>query len=565
MLRLAPLFGQIELLMYNNLASIIYLLKLRFHEFCYKLLGLKIDYCILFVILNLFKIRIMIKNFNLILFALLVLGANSSMNAQSNKKPNIILIYTDDLGYGDVSAYGTSAISTPNIDRLAKNGVRFTNAHATSATCTPSRFSLLTGKYAWRKEGTGIAPGDATLLIPISTVTLPGMLQKAGYNTAVIGKWHLGLGDEKGADWNSKIAPGPLEIGFNYSFLIPATGDRVPCVFVENHHVVNLDKNDPIKVSYREPIDPNAPTGKKNPELLKLLPSHGHDMTIVNGISRIGYMIGGNTALWKDEEFADILVQKANKYISQQKKNPFFLYFSTHDIHVPRIANQRFVGKSGMGARGDVLLQLDWTVGQIEAILKKNGLLENTMIVFTSDNGQVIDDGYKDEAVEKLGIHQPNGIYRGGKYSAFEAGTRVPMIISWPGKIKPTTINDALFSQIDLYASFASLAGVTIEVGQAPDSKNCLPVLLNQSAQPRDFLIEQSINSTLSILVGNWKYIEPSKGPKVNKDTNTELGNSQEPQLYNLVDDPGETKNLAIIFPERVNEMKTLLEKIKQK
>ncbi len=482
-----------------------------------------------------------------------------------NTKPNIVLIYTDDLGFGDVSSYGTSAIPTPNIDRLAKNGVRFTNAHATSATCTPSRFSLLTGKYAWRKEGTGIAPGDATLLIPVATTTLPGMLQKAGYNTAVIGKWHLGLGDEKGPDWNGKITPGPNEIGFNYSFLIPATGDRVPCVFVENHHVVNLDKNDPIKVSYTGSVDPNAPTGKNNPELLKMQPSHGHDMTIVNGISRIGYMSGGNAALWKDEDFANILVQKATAYITQQKSNPFFLYFSTHDIHVPRIAHERFVGKSGMGPRGDVLLQLDWTVGQIEEVLKKNGLLENTLIIFTSDNGQVIDDGYKDEAVEKLGNHKPGGIYRGGKYSAFEAGTRIPMIVSWKGKVKPGKVNNALFSQVDLYASLASLAGMTLEKGQAPDSKDHLPVLLNKSNTSREFLVEQSLNSTLSLVVGNWKYIEPSKGPKINKDTNTELGNDPKPQLYNLAGDPGETKNLADMYKERVNEMKQQLDTIKQK
>lgn len=480
-------------------------------------------------------------------------------------KPNIILIYSDDLGYGDVGAYGTSAIPTPNIDRLAKNGVRFTNAHATSATCTPSRFSLLTGKYAWRKEGTGIAPGDASLLIPLQTTTLPAMLQKGGYNTAVIGKWHLGLGDAKGADWNGKIVPGPLEIGFNYSFLIPATGDRVPSVFVENHHVVNLDKNDPIKVSYKEPVDPNAPTGKKNPELLKLHPSHGHDMTIVNGISRIGYMTGGNAALWRDEDFADMLLKKANAYITQQKKQPFFLYFSTHDIHVPRIAHERFQGESGFGPRGDVLLQLDWTVGQLESILKKNGLLENTMIIFTSDNGQVIDDGYKDEAVEKLGNHKPNGIYRGGKYSAFEAGTRVPFIVSWPAKMNAGKVNDALFSQVDLYASLANMLQVPVAEGQASDSKNALNVLLNQSNQSREWLVEQSLNSTLSLLTGNWKYIEPSKGPKINKDTNTELGNSTEPQLYNLADDPGETKNLAASLPEKVNEMKALLEKIKQK
>ncbi len=498
------------------------------------------------------------------LVPLLLLTGMLSAQGTVKSKPNIILIYTDDLGYGDVSSYGTSAIPTPNIDRLAKKGVRFTNAHATSATCTPSRFSLLTGKYAWRKEGTGIAPGDASLIIPVATKTLPGTLQQAGYHTAVIGKWHLGLGDTKGVDWNGKVTPGPLEIGFNYSFLIPATGDRVPCVFVENHEVVNLDKNDPIKVSYVGPVDPNAPTGKKNPELLKLHPSHGHDMTIINGISRIGYMSGGNAALWKDEDFADILVKKANAYITQQKKGPFFLYFSTHDIHVPRIAHPRFAGKSGFGPRGDVLLQLDWTVGEIEKILQENGLLENTMIIFTSDNGQVIDDGYKDEAVEKLGNHKPGGIYRGGKYSAFEAGTRVPFIVSWDGVMEAGKVNDAMFSQIDLYASLASLAGVAIESGQAPDSKDNLPVLLNKSNESRTFLIEQSLNSTLSLLIGNWKYIEPSKGPAINKDTNTELGNSPRPQLYDLSKDPGETKNLVEQYPGKVSEMKLILDLLKQ-
>jgi arylsulfatase A-like enzyme len=505
----------------------------------------------------------MLKRFLLATVVLLISFAIHGQTAQ-NKKPNIILIYTDDLGYGDLSSYGNISLATPHMDALAKSGTRFTNAHATSATCTPSRFSLLTGKYAWRKEGTGIAPGDASLIIPVTTTTLPGMLQKAGYNTAVIGKWHLGLGDTKGIDWNETIKPGPAEIGFNYSFLIPATGDRVPCVFVENQQVVNLDKNDPIKVSYTGPVDPNAPTGKKNPELLKMHPSHGHDMTIVNGISRIGYMTGGTSALWKDEDFADVLVQKANAYITSQKSNPFFLYFSTHDIHVPRVAHSRFAGKSGMGPRGDVLLQLDWTVGEIVSILKKNNLLENTLIIFSSDNGHVVDDGYKDEAVEKSGNHKPGGVYRGGKYSAFEAGTRVPFIVSWKGKVKPGTTNHALFSQVDLYASLAKLAGVKIEDGQAPDSKNYLPVLLNQSKQPREFLVEQSINSTLSLLVGNWKYIEPSKGPKINKDTNTELGNSPEPQLYNLTEDPGETKNLAAVYPEKVKEMQALLVKIKQ-
>lgn len=501
----------------------------------------------------------------LLLATICLLAYQSAWSQQANQnKPNIVLIYTDDLGYGDLGAYGSSAIPTPNMDRLAQNGVRYTNAHATSATCTPSRFSLLTGKYAWRKEGTGIAPGNAALLIPLSTTTMPGLLQKAGYKTAVIGKWHLGLGGANGPDWNGNIYPGPKEIGFDYSFLIPATGDRVPCVFVENQQVVNLDPKDPIKVSYTGPIDLNAPTGAKNPELLKMQPSHGHDMTIVNGVSRIGYMTGGTAALWKDEDFADILVQKAKAFINGQKAAPFFLYFSTHDIHVPRLPNKRFVNKSGMGPRGDVLLQLDWTVGQIEAALKKKGLLENTLIIFTSDNGYVIDDGYKDQAVEKLGEHKPGGIFRGGKYSAFEAGTRVPFIVSWKGKIQPGKINNALFSQIDLYASIAALAGIAVEAGQAPDSKNLLSVLLNQSQQSSAFVIEQSLNSTLSILVDHWKYIEPSKGPKLNKETNTELGNLSMPQLYDLKNDPGETNNLAEKMPAKLIELKTLLDQQKQ-
>lgn len=503
---------------------------------------------------------------NRIVLLLFCIAGSTAVHAQrhTSSRPNIVLIYTDDLGYGDVSCYGNSVIATPNIDRLAAEGVKYTNVHASSSTCTPSRFSLLTGRYAWRQEGTGIAPGDATLIIPTTTTTLPGMLQKAGYNTAVIGKWHLGLGEGKGADWNGKIAPGPLEIGFNYSFLIPATGDRVPCVFVENHQVVNLDPQDPIKVSYTGPIDPNAPTGKKNPELLKMQPSHGHDMTIVNGISRIGYMSGGKTALWTDEDFAETLVKKADAYISQQKANPFFLYFSTHDIHVPRVPNARFAGKSGMGPRGDVILQLDWTVGQIESILKKNGLWDNTLIIFTSDNGYVVDDGYKDQAVEKLGRHKPGGVYRGGKYSAFEAGTRVPFIVRWTGKVKGGKVNPALFSQIDLYASLAALTGVHLEAGQGPDSRNDLPVLLNQRSTDREYVVEQSINSTLSLIMGNWKYIEPSNGPKMNKDTHTELGNLPEPQLYNLADDPAETKNLAAAYPDRVQAMKQKLESIKQ-
>jgi arylsulfatase A-like enzyme len=494
-----------------------------------------------------------------IFFSLNVLGQSIKVT-----KPNIVLIYTDDVGFGDISCNGTSTIKTPNIDKLAANGVRFTNVHTTSATCTPSRFSLLTGSYAWRKQGTGIAPGDAALIIPTDKETLPAMLQKAGYATGIVGKWHLGLGSKGGPDWNDDIKPGPKEIGFTYSFLMPATGDRVPCVFVENQKIVNLKSNDTIKVSYTTPINNNEPTGLKNPELLKMHPSHGHNMSIVNGVSRIGYMTGGKSALWVDEDIADVLVEKSINFIDNNSKKPFFLYLATHDIHVPRMPHSRFVGKSGMGPRGDALLQLDFTVGAIVAALKKRKLLDNTIIIFTSDNGAVIDDGYKDSAVEKLGNHKPNGIFRGGKYSAFEAGTRVPFILSWNGNVSKGKTANTLLSQVDLYASLATLTGQTIQVGNAPDSKNYLASFLNKSDRSREYVIEQSINNTLSIIVGEWKYIEPSNGGAINQNTNTELGNLKLPQLYNLKNDPSEKNNVAEKELEKTKELKNLLEKVKK-
>ena len=481
--------------------------------------------------------------------------------AQSLEKPNIVIIYADDLGYGDVSCYGANKISTPNIDRLAKQGLRFTNAHCTSATSTPSRYSLLTGEYAWRRKGTGVATGDATAIIQPGRTTLASVMKNAGYSTGVVGKWHLGLGPAEGADWNGEITCGPLDLGFDYNFIIPATGDRVPCVFIENRRVVGLDPKDPIKVSFNEPILVE-PTGKDHPELLKMHPSHGHDMTIVNGISRIGYMSGGKSALWVDEDIADVITGKAVKFIENNKSKPFFLYFSTHDIHVPRVPNQRFVGKSGMGPRGDAILEFDWSVGEILNTLDKLNLSGNTLVILTSDNGPVVDDGYKDQAVEKLNGHKPAGPLRGGKYSAFDGGTRVAFIIRWTGKIKPG-ISDALFSQIDFVSSFASLTGQSLTTDDAPDSFNNINTLLGKSKNGREWVVEHASNGRLSILKGEWKFIEPGPGVKLNVDTNTETGNDPLPQLYNLKADLGEKNNMAPQNPIIVNELTDLLQKIR--
>src|SRR5215467_6884583 len=370
------------------------------------------------------------------------------------KRPNIVYMYADDLGYGDIGCYGATRVKTPNLDRLAKAGIRFTHAHSSSATCTPSRYSLMTGEYAFRQRGTGVLPGDASLIVQPGRYTLPAMLRQAGYNTAVVGKWHLGLG-ARDLDWNGEIRPGPLEVGFDYSFIFPATGDRVPCVYVENHRVVGLDPQDPIRVQYDQPI-PGEPTGAANPELLKMRSSHGHDNSIVNGIGRIGYMSGGKAARWIDEDMADTLTNKAVAFVERRRSQPFFLYFATHDIHVPRVPHPRFVGKTSMGPRGDAIAELDWCAGKMLDTLDRLNLTRDTLFIFSSDNGPVVDDGYRDRSPELLGDHKPAGPLRGGKYSAYDGGTRVPFLVRWPGTVSPG-VSDAMVSQVDLLASFASL------------------------------------------------------------------------------------------------------------
>jgi arylsulfatase A-like enzyme len=383
------------------------------------------------------------------------------------------------------------------------------------------------------------------------------MFKHAGYATGIVGKWHLGLGPAGGPDWNSEIRPGPLDVGFDSAFIMAATGDRVPTVYIENRRVVGLDPQDPIRVDYKQPVG-EWPTGKANPDLLRMRPSHGHDQTIVNGVSRIGFMTGGKAALWKDEDMADVFTRKAVEFLEQRAGKPFFLMFSAHDPHVPRVPHPRFAGATGLGPRGDAIAQLDWCVGQILVALDRLKLTNDTLVVFTSDNGPVVDDGYQDEAVVKLGDHKPAGPFRGGKYSSFEAGTRVPFVVRWPGRVKPGS-SPALISQVDFLASFASLLKQPIDRGG--DSENVLPALLGQSTTGRAMLVEQA--GALALRQGTWKYIEPGKGPRINANTQTELGNDPEPQLYDLAADPGEQKNLAGARPDKVKELSTLLDQIR--
>lgn len=491
----------------------------------------------------------------------LLLLSSCGGDSQETTPPNVVFIFADDLGIGDLSCYGATSVSTPNIDRLAAQGERFTNAYSTSATSTPSRFGLLTGSYPWRRDNTGIAPGNSGLIISPDCYTLADVMHDAGYTSAAIGKWHLGLGPCDGnTDFNSEIRPNTSDLGFDYEYIIPATVDRVPCVFVENGRVVGLDPNDPIEVSYTHKVG-NRPTAEENPSLARLKPSQGHSNTIINGIPRIGYMAGGESALWVDENIADTITRKACDFIVRNQNRPFFLYVGTQDVHVPRVPHPRFKGKSSMGDRGDVILQLDWTVGEILRTLDSLSLSENTLVIFTSDNGPVIDDGYADLAAELLGSHDPMGGFRGGKYSLYEAGTRIPFIVRWSGRVNPD-VQSAPFSQIDVYRSLASLVGVELPSGAAPDSRDQLATLLGDDTIGCHFIVQQNLNNSLSLIVGEWKYIGPSEAPEREFWTNMELGNSLRPQLYNLKSDPAESSNVADDNPSLVESLSRQLETI---
>ncbi|TRX49038.1 arylsulfatase [Fulvivirga sp. M361] len=464
-------------------------------------------------------------------------------------RPNIIVIYLDDLGYGDLSSYGATELQTPNIDKLANEGMKFTNGYATSATCTPSRYALLTGEYPWRRKSAKILPGTAPLIIDTAQQTLPKLLRSAGYQTGIVGKWHLGLGNGS-ANWNELISPGPNEVGFDYSYIMAATQDRVPTVYLEDGLVVGLDPNDPIQVNYAQNFD-GEPTGLDNPELLKMKWHHGHNSSIVNGIPRIGYMKGGEAARWVDEEMADHFLTKAREYIKGHKDDPFFLYLPMQQPHVPRTPHPRFVGKSGLGPRGDVIVEADWCIGEIMKALEEEGILESTLIIFSSDNGPVLNDGYYDDAVEKLGTHDPKGGLRGGKYSLFEAGTRVPFISYWKGKINPGQ-SDALICQMDLLASIGRLVGKKVEKS---DSEDMLDLLLGNSDKGRESLVIEA-NTRTAFKKGDWVMIPPYNGEAIAKDVNIELGNSENFMLFNLKDDPGQLNNLADSNPAKLKELK---------
>ena len=457
------------------------------------------------------------------------LAAAPGLRAQSAAdRPNVVVILADDLGYGDLGSYGATRVRTPNIDRLAREGLRFTDGHSPHSVCTPTRYGLLTGRYAWRTwNGSATLWSDDPLLIDTTRLTLPKLLRSAGYQTAIIGKWHLGFGapgtpgwdDVKGPDYNRALRPGPLEVGFDYFFGIPHVG-QYPHVLIENHHVVGLDPADPLQIVLDE-------RWKGRASYLERLGTPAHQF------------LGGKAATYQHEELAITLTEKAVEWIEKRDRTPFFLYFAPRNPHSPLRPNARFEGTSEIGVYGDFIHELDWSVGEVLNALERRGLSHNTLVLFSSDNG-----GLRPRDVLERG-HDPNGALAGQKTEVYEGGNRVPLLVRWPARVKPGSESSALVALTDLMATTSEVLGVTLPYDAGEDSFSFLHALLGTppTRPVRESLVQDGNRGLFGIREGPWKLIlgpgggGNQRGPEVRSDT-------LPAQLYHLAEDPRETRNL---------------------
>lgn len=495
-------------------------------------------------------------------FVILVLGSVflscESGSEKIQKNPNIIIILADDLGYGDPQVYNTeSKIPTPNIDKLAKVGMRFTDAHAPSSVCSPTRYGILTGRYAWRTElKKSVLWAWDKPLIAKDRLTFPKMLKVKNYNTACIGKWHLGwrwpsnksdgyindtisIGDYnlkgrndlwKNIDFSKPIGGGPIEAGFDYYY-----GDDVPnfapYTFFENNKLTKIPNKIKPKDMYGGP----------------------------------GPMSEG----WKLEKVMPEITDRAVKYIMDQahKDQPFFLYFALTAPHTPIAPTEKFKGKSEAGLYGDFVHEVDWSVGEIIKALKQTGAFENTLIIFTSDNGSPQRDGVNMGgaigSVKRYG-HDPSRPWKGMKADIWEGGHRVPFIASWPGRIQANTVSDQVICLTDIISSVASILEISYLSGDMQDSHDISPILFGNDKPVRESIVHHSIDGTFAIRKGGWKLILGKDSGGFSKSIKTEgIPVDTQGQLYWLTDDPIEQHNLYDKKHEKVLELTALLNKFK--
>ena len=507
------------------------------------------------------------KKLVLISQVIFVLTVALSTLSADDTPPNVVLIFADDLGYGDLGCYGATKTQTPNIDRLAKEGRRFTDAHSASAVCTPSRYGLLTGEYPSRKNIWGPAAITKPLLIDTEKLTIADLFKNKGYSTAAFGKWHLGFGTGTN-NWKQPLRPGPQDLGFDYFFGVPVVNSAPPFVFVENDRVFGGDPDNPLVYLGRNPGDKASP-------ITQLAEEHGN---------RNKNFFGGALEahkLYNDFTLGTTLVEKATKWIADQPDKPFFLYLATTNIHHPFTPAPRFQGTSECGLYGDFVHELDWIVGEVMEALEEKGVADNTLVIFTSDNGGMFNHG--GQKAFEMG-HRVNGDLLGFKFGVWEGGHRVPFIARWPGEIKQGTTSKQLISGVDMLATFAALTEQDLENEQLADSVNVLPAMTGQPDSPlRDTLVLcPNKPSNLAIRKGKWVYIgargsggfrggpgaHAAGGPvcasfvgSVNSDFEDGKYKADAPtaQLYDLEADLSQTRNLHDEYPEVVKEMKALL------
>lgn len=474
----------------------------------------------------------------------------------TDAKPNVLFILADDLGYGDLSCYGATKVQTPNIDRLAKEGRRFTDAHSPCSVCTPSRYNLMTGQYAWRTwvGGSTVWANDPLLIDP-DRFTLADLFKKQGYATACIGKWHLGFGvpgiegwdNILGPDYNLELKPGPLELGFDYFWGFPHVG-QLPHFIIENHRVLGLEKNDPVRIT---------PDKREGFELDYLNRPR-------SGLAANLGVEGGTNAMYEHEELCNMLTHRAVEWLDNAPQDqPWFLYLAHRNIHGPHIPDPRFKGKSEIGERGDFLLEFDDSIKQVLGALERNGMKENTLVIFVSDNGGV----YKYSPIDypEDNGHRLNGPLRGQKTTVYEGGHRVPMVARWPGRIPAGSESDAMVALTDVMATFADFFGEDLPVNAAEDSFSFLgPLLAQQDRQVRrTAMVNDSYRELLSIRQGPWKLIDGQGGGGARA---PKLPNKKKPpkQLYHLGSDLAERHNQFKKNPKKVRELKALLQRYKR-
>ena len=488
-----------------------------------------------------------------VLTAIVTLGiAAAAGQAAPHERPNVVFILADDLGYGDLSCYGATKVSTPNIDSLAKDGRRFTDAYSPSSVCTPSRYNLLTGRYAWRTwMQSGTAWAYDPLLIEPDRFTLADLFKAQGYQTALVGKWHLGFGtpdmegwsDVVGPDYNRELRPGPLEVGFDYFWGFPHVS-QLPHIIIENHRVLGLSPDDPIQI-----------VADKRPE---------HRLDYLNR-TRIGaanlQVKGGESARYEHEELSDRLTDRAVKFIRDDSGDrPFFLYVAHRNIHGPLIPAPRFGDTSGIGKYGDFLNEFDASIGKILSAIDDKGIRDNTLVIFTSDNGGVIE--YRPIDYASVEGHFPNAPLRGQKTGVYEGGVRVPLIARWPGHIPAGTQDESLIALTDVIATFAEFFDYSLPADCGEDSVGFLASLkgTGRGESRRRSIVCDSYTGTMAIRSGKWKLIQGQHGGGARTQNRAYSDELPPVQLYDLSKDIREESNVAAMFPAKVNELTRLLQ-----